>query len=118
MKQAGFRVALILIMFSMAVSSAFPAESPIDKGSVMVGGGGAFSSLSGKLYEDGGDAAVGESREGQRLASEPRLGVGVAEGARREQLDGHLAVEVDVVGAPNLAQPLASCCGTNWTGRG
>jgi hypothetical protein len=58
MKQAGLRVALMLIMFGMAVSSAFPAESPIDKGSIMVGGGGAFSSLGGKLYENGGDRAT------------------------------------------------------------
>ena len=53
MKQAGLRVVFMLLIFGMAVSSAFPAESPIDKGSIMVGGGGAFSSLSGKLY--GGD---------------------------------------------------------------
>lgn len=58
MKHAGLRVALMLIVFGMATVSVFSAESPIDKGSIMVGGGGAFSSLSGKLYEDGGDGAT------------------------------------------------------------
>jgi hypothetical protein len=32
MKQAGFRVALMLIMFGMTVHSALPEESPIDIG--------------------------------------------------------------------------------------
>jgi len=57
MRQAGLRVAFMLLIFGIAVSSAFPAESPVDKGSVMVGGGGVFSSLSGKLYEDNGKGA-------------------------------------------------------------
>jgi hypothetical protein len=58
MKQAGLRVVFMLLIFGMAVSSAFPAESPVDKGSIIIGGGGTFSSLSGKLYEDDGDGAT------------------------------------------------------------
>jgi hypothetical protein len=58
MKQAGLRVVFMLLIFGIAVTSAFSAESPVDKGSIMVGGGGAFSSLSGKLYEDGDDGAT------------------------------------------------------------
>jgi hypothetical protein len=58
MKQAGLGVALVLFMLGIATSNVAAAESPIDKGSVIVGGGAAFSSLGGKLYEDNDKGAT------------------------------------------------------------
>ncbi|MCK4302481.1 MAG: outer membrane beta-barrel protein [candidate division Zixibacteria bacterium] len=52
------RLAIVVSVIACCASAASGAGSAIDKGSVIVGGGAAYCSLSGDLYEDGGGDGV------------------------------------------------------------
>jgi hypothetical protein len=54
---------------------------------------------------DRGDVRVGQAREGVRLLAKPQAGFLVSEGAFGQDLQGHVAVELLIPGAEDLAHP-------------
>lgn len=53
-----FKLVVVSCVFMACCGIVYGAGSPIDKGSLIVGGGAAFSSMGGELYEDGNGDGV------------------------------------------------------------